>query len=464
MNSVQKCDDSEGDASVTQKAPSIPPLTSRQMLIFTTVSVCYIAVCMSSVIIAPFFPTEADNKGISSVHIGFIFATYNLVNCLTSPLFGKYLPVLGAKFTCLAGTWVSGGCNLLFGFLPKISDPSTFLVYCYIIRGIEGAGCAASVTAGMTIIANTFPHRIAKMNGLYEAAAGLGLMLGPPVGGFLYGLGGYQLPFLVLGSLNLLFVVIIIFVLPRVGVDDTEAGSLMKVLRIPAVHPALLVTLVASMTISFLDPTLSIHLQKFNLSPALIGVEFLLIGGMYGIFSPIWGHYADKWRTTRIMMILGLYSATLSCLFMGPSPLLKLPSSIWIVNIGIATVGFNLSLALLAAFADLYHTAEWFHLESDLALQGVISGVFNFAYWIGSFIGPSSAGVLLDSVGFEWTSSIFALFNLSVMLVVSFFCLWEYQCGKGRRPPGGTSILLDAEERKPLIENGAVSINEHADV
>ena len=33
---------------------------------------------------------------------------------------------------------------------------------------------------------------------------------------------------------------------------------------------------------------------QFNLSPTVIGLVFLLVGGCYALFSPLWGYLADK--------------------------------------------------------------------------------------------------------------------------------------------------------------------------
>lgn len=72
---------------------------------------------MSFSILAPFYPIEAEKKGVSTTATGFIFGCFNLIIFFTSPLFGKYLPLLGAKFLFLAGSWLAGGSNILFGLL-----------------------------------------------------------------------------------------------------------------------------------------------------------------------------------------------------------------------------------------------------------------------------------------------------------------------------------------------------------
>lgn len=53
-------------------------------------------------------------------------------------------------------------------------------------------------------MAREFPDRVATVFALLETAFGLGLIVGPTVGGALYQMGGYYMPFVILGTLLLL--------------------------------------------------------------------------------------------------------------------------------------------------------------------------------------------------------------------------------------------------------------------
>ncbi|XP_071853817.1 MFS-type transporter SLC18B1-like [Apostichopus japonicus] len=448
-------DDQQSDS---QDDKTSQRLTKKQKIIFCGIAAAYVFNVMSFSIMAPFFPVEAEKKGVSATQVGFIFALFNLVNFATSPLFGKYLPVLGAKYLFLAGSWVAAGSNILFGVLDKIEDRQTFLIYCLVIRSVEACGSAASMTASMTITANTFPNNVAQMMGILESFSGLGLMIGPPIGSLFYSIGGYSLPFYVLGGMSAATIVINIFLLPSVGANMTQSGSIKGMLYMPCFYPAALTIVVGSGCLGFLDPTLSPHLTSFSLSPSLIGVVFLLIGGLYALTQPLWGYLADKKRNTRFMMVIGLWFSTVCYLLLGPSPLLKLPNELWIVIVGIGMTGFCLGCALMPAFLDLFISARWYGYPDDLATQGVVSGLFNSCFSLGGFIGPLLGGYLVDQYNFQWTSTIFAFANLSVMLLLCVFGLWEFRCGKGRRPPW--IWLGDSpreEENDPLLGNGVTT-------
>lgn len=85
-------------------------------------------------IMAPFFPREAAEKGLSDTLSGFVFSFYALIVFVTSPIFGKIvsfktktsernffnfflfqLPKIGAKFLFVLGMLIAGISNILFG-------------------------------------------------------------------------------------------------------------------------------------------------------------------------------------------------------------------------------------------------------------------------------------------------------------------------------------------------------------
>lgn len=84
-------------------------------------------------IMAPFFPREAAEKGLSDTLSGFVFSFYALIVFLISPILGKIvsmlelfvvhnviwldfqLPRFGTKYLYISGIFLTGACNLLFG-------------------------------------------------------------------------------------------------------------------------------------------------------------------------------------------------------------------------------------------------------------------------------------------------------------------------------------------------------------
>ncbi|XP_030829068.1 MFS-type transporter SLC18B1 [Strongylocentrotus purpuratus] len=425
-------------------------MTLAQKLTFVGIAIAYMSVFTSFSVLAPFFPYEAQKKGVNPTETGLVFGIFSLVSFIACPICGKYLPVVGGKFMFLSGSFVAAGCNILFGVLDRIDDKTMFLTYCFVIRTVEALGSAATLTAGMAICSNVYPENVAQVNGFLELFLGLGFAIGPPLGSLFYGIGGYELPFIVLGCTSIVLTILNIFIIPSTSSsreEDGRPGSVLEVLKIPAVWLVLITVAWGSASYGFFDPTLALHLTSppLSIEPSLVGVMFLMIGGTYALFAPVWGYVADKTKTTRLMMALGSYFTGISYLLVGPSPLLNLPSRLWIVIVALGFQGCICGICIMPALLDLFLSVKWYGHPDDLATQSIISGLFNAAYSLGSFIGPTAGGALVEQIGFVWTSTYIAGGCFVVMIMVCLFGVWEFQCGKGRRKPSHMKNAANGE-------------------
>ncbi|NWI67393.1 S18B1 protein, partial [Todus mexicanus] len=217
-------------------------------------------ICYS--ILGPFFPSEAEKKGASDTVVGMIFGCFALVNFLTSLILGNYLPHIGAKFMFVSGMFVSGCVTILFGVLDKVSSKPMFISLCFLVRAMDAVGFAAAMTASFSILAKAFPNNIATVLGSLEIFTGLGLVLGPPLGGFLYQSFGYEVPFITLGCIVLVLVPVNMYILPRYESTPSKE-SFWKLVFLPKVLVLSFTIFSLSACLGFLDPTMSLFiLQK----------------------------------------------------------------------------------------------------------------------------------------------------------------------------------------------------------
>ena len=85
-------------------------------------------------LIAPFFPLELEDKGISDQNIGFIFSIYSLAVILFSPPVGRYIEVTGYTNMLIAGLVLMGTTFMLFGLIDKVESPDTVLYLSLLLR------------------------------------------------------------------------------------------------------------------------------------------------------------------------------------------------------------------------------------------------------------------------------------------------------------------------------------------
>ncbi|XP_070535328.1 MFS-type transporter SLC18B1-like [Ptychodera flava] len=422
-------EDTESDNSAKSKG-----FTRRQKLTLLSISLANLADFISFSNLAPFFPTVANRMGASDTIVGLVFGCFALIMFVSSPIFGKFLPQIGAKFLFLSGSFTCGVSVIIFGFLDKLNPGTEFIVFCFIVRSVEAVGVAASVTAALAIVAQTFPDNVSTTLGLLEISSGLAFMMGPPLGGYLYKIGGYSLPFLILGICSVVIVAVNYFILPSQGGKwKPKSGSMLQLLSSPSAIVTSFCVLTGSMALGFLDPTLAKHLQQFHLDTAQVGMVFLLISASYTVSAFFWGYLTDKFDIPKLLMIIGNIGACAAYMYMGPSPLLQAQSQLWIVILSMALVGLSLGCSLIPLFYDLISTARWKGMPDNLGTYGVVSGLFNGLFSLGSFVGPTAGGALTQAAGFNWAATVFAALYLFVALLLIVFCLWEYQCGKGRR-------------------------------
>ena len=86
-----------------------------------------------------------------------------------------------------------------------------------------------------------FPLRVSTVFGVVEMSFGVGMILGPTVGGSLFQIGGFTLPFAVLGGILLVQAAISTRTLPIMNNNSSESSSadskygIRQAMKIPSV-------------------------------------------------------------------------------------------------------------------------------------------------------------------------------------------------------------------------------------
>ncbi|CAG9863397.1 unnamed protein product [Phyllotreta striolata] len=450
-------------ASGTEDTTSLRNLSrSQKMTLASLALVDFMSFCSTS-IMAPFFPREAHEKGVSATFTGLVFSFYALVMFISSPIFGKITPKFGAKFLFLLGIFAAGTGNILFGLLEYIENYTLFATLCLLIQGFEALGASAYSTASYIFVIKSFPNNIGSVIGILETFVGLGMSTGPVVGGLLYSLGGFSLPFFVLGVAMVLTFLVNIWLLPNIEDCDNltnKSMSITKLIKIPAVFIKGLVIVMVSNVWSFLDPTLEPHLRDFNLTPEQVGLIFLLMAALYGISSPAWGWLADRIDNHWSMMVVGLFMSAVGLLLLGPCPFLPfLSHSLWMDLFALSIIGISVALALMPTFQGILTSAANGGYSDTMATYSVVAGIWSCMYSLGDFIGPGIGGFLLEKYDFPIASTIMAIGSLSLAIITTIFFLLksndsavnEATSDSGINESWGSSKISASNENTPLL-------------
>ncbi|XP_012219414.1 MFS-type transporter SLC18B1-like [Linepithema humile] len=403
---------------------AIAHFTKRQWLTLIVISIADFANAICVSLQAPFYPQEAEKKGASPSEYGLVFGIFELVVFMISPFYGQRLNQIGPKLLFNGGILTTGACAILFGLLDKVDGHYPFIILSFVIRIVEALGNAAFLTASFAIIAKEFPNNVATTFASLETFFGLGLIVGPTVGGALYQVGGYTTPFAVLGSALFLAAVSTAFILPVHNESEQDAhnnGGVTKVLKIPGVMIASTSIVAASMSIGFLQATLEPHLRQFNLSPVVLGLMFVINGGTYAITAPAWGWLCDKYWHPKVATIAGSFLVMIGFCLIGPAPFIPSPTIIWLTISGLVIHGLGMAAQLVASFTDALRSSIEYGFPNSLETYGLISGLWTSTFALGAFIGPSLAGILLDNIGFRNASMFIVLLHTLVGVIAAVF-------------------------------------------
>ena len=220
----------------------------------------------------------------ASLYGGALSAVFAAVQFVAAPVLGNLSDHFGRRPVLLLSLAAFGLNYLVMGFSQSI----TWLFVSQACAGLFGATVA---TAGAYLADVTPARERAHRFGLMGGAFGVGIVVGPMLGGTLatYGL---RIPFFAAASLALLNVLYGTFVLPESLRSEMRRpfslarahvfGALRQLQKVPAVFGVLVAYFLLQMTLQALPATWPYYsMQKFGWTTQVVGYSL----GIYGIMS-----------------------------------------------------------------------------------------------------------------------------------------------------------------------------------
>ncbi|XP_077394411.1 MFS-type transporter SLC18B1 [Festucalex cinctus] len=427
-----------------------PPtrLTKQQTLTLISMASVNFSSMICYSILGPFFPIEAEKKGASQTVVGVIFGCYAVSNLIGSLILGRYIVQIGAKMMLIMGLFVSSGCTIIFGLLDRVPSGPVFIALCIIVRSVDAVGFAAAMTSSFALSAKVFPNNVATVLGSLEVFTGLGLILGPPVGGWFYQSFGYEVPFMVLGCFLLIMVPLNIYILPSIDAASSKNSffSLLKNLKIVLLC---YVIFTLSSGLGFLDATLSLYaVEQFKLSTGYVGLIMLGLSFPYSLGSPLMGFFTDKYPASRSwFMVIGGVATAAGFFLLGPVPFLNIPKQLWLLVVMLGVIGFSLAMTAIPIFPEVIKCAYDNGFEEGLSTLGMVSGLFGAVWSTGMFYGPTMGGFITQRLNFEWAAAI-----QGGLAFMGGFLLALYYVSHPATPQSHPDKRQQTDERLPLLD------------
>ncbi|MBK3496504.1 MFS transporter [Viridibacillus sp. YIM B01967] len=335
-------------------------------------------------LVVPILPKYATSLGASQTAIGFLFSSYAITLFIATPIFGALSDKIGRKGPMLWGLLGLGTATILFAF----ADSFWLLV---VARSLQGLAAAATWTAGLALLADLYPSdERGKIMGIALSGQAAGTLLGPTIGGWLYQLGDYRLPFLVAAGLAFIDGLLRLFLLKDVPHPKSEdSPSPFKVLRNRQLLIITGVIIIGASVPSVLEPTLPLHLQKvLSATPGVIGLLFAVPTLAYGLATPIIGTMSTRIGYIKAI-IIGLIMVAIAL------PLVALPDMLWLQVCALAFLGISMGMVLAPCLPQLADISQ----KSGINSYGITFALYNTAYSIGMMIGPIASSTIADAFG-----------------------------------------------------------------
>lgn len=366
-------------------APPPAPGSHRKNLII--LSFTLVIVMLGFGMVVPIFPFYVQKLGAGGSALGLLVATAALTELLFGPFWGSVSDRVGRKPILMVGVFGYGLSLLLFGL-------STQLWMLFASRALSGVLSAAALSTAMAYIGDstTEKERGGGMGAL-GGAAGLGVILGPGLGGWLGAGGSLSLPFFAGAALSLIALLPIALLLPetlppeargrsgrKVGLVDL--GGLWRAARGP-LGGLLLLAFLGTVGTSNFESIFSLYaVQQLGYGPEQVGLVLTVVGIVAVIGRGLLtGLATGRWGEPRVIQAALLAGAV-------AFGLLLLARSYAAV---LATSG--LFVLITAFFRPAVHS-----LTSQRATvgQGAAMGLSNSFVSLGRVIGPLWAGAIFD--------------------------------------------------------------------
>jgi MFS family permease len=328
--------------------------------------------------VAPLLPHYSDELDLSKTAAGVLTAAYP-AGTFAGSLPGGWLAARwGVKPTLLCGVAMLGVTSLVFGFANHI-------VLLDAARFVQGVGGAFMWAAGMAwLVSASPPERRGEMIGAALAAAIVGVLFGPVLGGAATLVG----PEIVFGGVALVAVGLGAWAwqIPGVAPEPTPGlGALLAAMRRRPVLAGFWLFTLPALFAGVIEVLVPLRLDDLGASGAAIGAIFLVTAAVEAVLSPLAGRVSDR-RGRLFPIRAGLVGAVVMAV------VLPLPGTVVLLGVVMLFTFAALGGFWAPAMAMLSDASEDAGL--DLALAFSIS---NLAWAAGHLVGSGAGGALADA-------------------------------------------------------------------
>ena len=400
---------------------SSAPKPDARALLFVLTTVLLSVVGLG--IISPVMPTlimELTGEDIAGAARlgGYLFAVYAVMQFFMSPVLGALSDRFGRRPVILVSVFAYAADFLLMAVAPTFG-------WLFLGRTLSGAFAAVFSTAGAYIVDVSPPEKRAANFGLMGAAVGLGLIVGPAVGGWLSEWGGPRWPFVAAAVVTFANGAFGYLVLPETLAEENRrpldwrranpVGGLLSVSRHPGVAGVLAAYFLMELGFTTLPAVWAYFTEaKYGWTEGQIGNSLAYVG--------LTGAFVQGYLTRSAMPRLGELRAAalgmiaMACTMVGYAVLS--PSAPWLY--------VWITVAALSGFAGPGMQGVMTRAtpaDAQGELQGAVGSVTSLAMAIAPLPATQVFAAFTDDDGVRFPGAPFVL--AAVLLLLALVPLWR---------------------------------------
>jgi len=328
--------------------------------------------------IFPLLPFYALRLDAAEWVIGWMIASFSIVQLASAPVWGRMSDNLGRRAAILFGLGASAVAFLVFGF-------ATSIWMLFLSRMVQGFGGGTTAVLQAYVADVTEPKDRAKALGWLSAATGAGVMIGPAIGSLAFKLG-HEAPGIAAAGLCVANIWFAWRWLPesRPGQDDAESdgigaparrsikGMVVHVLAAPGEPVSRLIWIYAAGMLGFMSMTavLALYLAAgFGVTEESIFIFFVYVGGVGVVMRAVMLGKLVDWLGEVKLMRVGAVTLAVGLLA------IPLPRSVVTLGLVLGLVPIGTACLFPAVSALISHCTPKRELGQMLGVQQAFGGV-----------------------------------------------------------------------------------------
>ena len=465
--------------------------------------------CLAGVadsVMSPYFCPLARQHGMGSTMCGLVISARFGTQLVFLLVFGQSMRRFGARKIYMASVAICATFNMLLATTALIKNDQMFTIlsFLFVILSVAGDGgifCSIYLLAGQENLSlkcgkqkkeDSEESGEKKSNASgpawMETSYACGSMLGPPIGGLIFTLGGFGATVFTTGlcmalvgsltwplyfsksesqsqgeendetvsnttvegkdcenknSLNDAENIELQLKTERVltNYEESEAVKLQetntakftyqKAISNATIASCCLIQISSGITSSWYLSSLESHLSlTMSLSTAQVGLVYMCPGLVYMLLTPVFGFLLDKGFKHIPILVLATLANFTGYLLIGPSSFLDFlnPNPSYTI-IGLLLQGFGMSATLMTCMNFMLNSTE---NPEDESTAGIVASLWGCCEMTGGYLGSTFGGLSADTFGFRFGTNIVLCVEATILVLLLLLSLHNCRLDKLR--------------------------------